>query len=398
MSKGSCVVYMNINTMKVFIISRGIPSQSNPQLGNFELDQARALVKRGHTVVVLSVDRRWCKFRLKRKIGLTYAHIDGVDLYNLYIPSPFPIGKLPIRLYLFVTTVLFGIVFRTAVRNCGKPDVLHAHYTRNIANAVGISKKYHIPLVGTEHWSKLLTEPTSKEVRQYGDFAYKRIDQLLVVSSALSNAVRSHFGVNGMVVPNIVDVSTFRYRALPKREHPFTFVAVGSLYQVKAFDLLISAFKQANFADSVKLVIVGGGEEYPKLRKQIDELELNEQVELSGRKTRAEIADILADSHVFVLSSHSETFGVVCIEAMAMGLPVIATDCGGTKEIIDPFNGVLVPVNDVGKLSDVMIEMYHNYKNYDAQSISDNCINKYSPEVIAKQLEGVYLDVVRKRQ
>src|SRR5690606_12759224 len=99
----------------------------------------------------------------------------------------------------------------------------------------------------------------------------------------------------------------FVFQAKPKRDM-FTFVSVGSLNYNKGFDVLINAFKKANFSQNVYLKIIGKGEEYNNLQKQINQLGLNNQVQLLGFMTRSKISGVMQESDVFVLASRSETF------------------------------------------------------------------------------------------
>ena len=71
-----------------------------------------------------------------------------------------------------------------------------------------------------------------------------------------------------------------------------------------------------------------------------------------------EVSSILAHADIFVLASRKETFGIVYVEAMAKGLPVIATKCGGPEEFVNKENGILVPVDNVEELSKAMLLMY----------------------------------------
>ena len=91
-----------------------------------------------------------------------------------------------------------------------------------------------------------------------------------------------------------------------------------------------------------------------------------------------------------MLSSDIETFGVVCIEAMALGVPVIATSCGGPEEFINDGNGILVNSNDVKELADAMIRMHDHRNDFDRKSIANECKIKFAPDVIAGQLVQVF--------
>ena len=132
------------------------------------------------------------------------------------------------------------------------------------------------------------------------------------------------------------------------------------------------------------------------MQNLINTLNLEKKVTLLGRKDKDEIIRILSFSNVFVLSSLSENFSVAVIEGLAMGLPVVATLCGGTDECISELNGLLVPVGDVAGLSAAMRQIYENYESYNKEVIAEDCKCKYSPEVIVKKLDKVFKEVVSK--
>ena len=98
-----------------------------------------------------------------------------------------------------------------------------------------------------------------------------------------------------------------------------------------------------------QLRIIGDGPQ----RRPLETIAANNpNIVLLGTQPRERIAEELAGADAFALASHSETFGVVCAEALAAGLPVLTTECGGPQEFIDDSNGMVVPVGDVDALAD----------------------------------------------
>ena len=96
----------------------------------------------------------------------------------------------------------------------------------------------------------------------------------------------------------------------------------------------------------------------------------------------------------FVLPSRYETFGVVYIEAMACGKPVIAVKNGGPDDFVNDFNGILIESEDIEALADAMNYIALNYKHYDSYEISGYVRNQFSEETIAKKLETVYKEIL----
>lgn len=385
--------------MKICIIANGYPSQKEPQRGCFELDQARALRKEGHEISILYVDGAARMYW--RKIGMTKMLKEGIHVFGLFIFPLSPLKKiLPFSLYMRLRSYLFLRTFETYIEENGLPDIIYAHYMYNIASVVTIREKYNIPIVGIEHWS-VLNQPTLSDDNYYmGKIAYNGIDKLLAVSNSLAKSIRGKFAKESIVVNDMVGEEFANAEMIDNtRQNKFRFLAIGSLIPRKGFDLLLEAFEKAKLQEKdCELIIIGGGEEKENLQKQIDSLLLSNHVKLVGRKIKEEIISCLRESNVFVLSSHVETFSVVCIEALSIGVPVIATACGGPEEFIQRTDGLLVKPGSVDELGSAMLQMYQNYHNYDRLAISEDCKRRFSPSVIAKQLTDIFQEVLDNRQ
>ena len=363
--------------MEILIISRGFPSARDPQFGGFERDHAEALTSIGHKVVVISVDRRFRLFR--RHLGVTRRKSGGMCVYSSF----------------WVPNVFFHIwgeklYYRIAVQQL-----------KRLYKVVKVELKrfFSVPIVAVEHWSKLSGEKISSFVKWLGQRAYPQVDALVAVSASLASRIYQHFGIQAKVIHNMINGTFFSNQILSNNSESskcFTFVNVGSLFPIKGQDFLIKAFAETNFGENVKLLIVGDGRRRRYLQNLINTLNLEKKVTLLGRKDKDEIIRILSFSNVFVLSSLSENFSVAVIEGLAMGLPVVATLCGGTDECISELNGLLVPVGDVAGLSAAMRQIYENYESYNKEVIAEDCKCKYSPEVIVKKLDKVFKEVVSK--
>lgn len=371
--------------MFVLIVARGYPTKNHPLHGIFEYDQAKALQRAGHKVVFISLDLR--SIRRKRKLGKSFLIIDGFDIFNI----SFPIGNVPPHLFIAAGKLLLKSIFKDVIVKHGQPDIIHAHFTNIAAIASVLKTKYRIPFIVTEHNSMIHKAVLEKRTRISGRLAYGKADKVIAVSKSLSKRLLHHFNIESVVVNNIVDIGTFYHK--PKKHYPFQFISVGNLLDVKGFDLLIKAFSQLE-EENLRLLIIGEGPERPKLQKLINALDLGEHVDLPGSKTRYEINQLLNQSDAFVLASRAETFGVVYIEAMATGLPVIATRCGGPEEFINKSNGILVDVANIEQIATAMSEMHQNINQYDKKLIAEQCREKFSPEATIKQLLFAYKSIL----
>lgn len=387
--------------MKILVISRGIPTERYPQWGCFERDQAEALVNNGNSVAVLSVDAR---FRLRKgSYGLHKKEINGVIYYN-YVSCPQAIVSRLIgkNRYSRLKTKKYDAGISQIIKDLGKPDIIYSHFFNNTSAVIPLKGKYNIPIASIEHLGRFINPDWDLAVKSRNEarIAFSGCDQLISVSEKLRDCIKSTFGIDSEVCGNVVgkEFAEFDIKGRKKRENGrFRFVSCGSLNRNKGFDLLIKAAAKLSLPKDVwELLIIGSGPSEKELKNLISQYGLNDNVILTGQMSKKEIVRTFAEADCFVLSSHSETFGVVVIEAMATGLPIVLTECGGTKGIVDDNSGIYVPVNNIEKLNDAMEHMYHNANNYDPAVVRKQCMDAYSPEAIANKLEQIFCKTIKK--
>ena len=380
--------------MKILIVANGYPDHREPQWGCFERDQALALSKYGHEVSIIYFDRRFRKYW--RKIGITKRQEQYLSIYGLYV---MPLGWLrnmvSFRLLHKVFGYGFDILYREYIKDNGKPDIIYAHYIWNISYAAILKKKYGIPLVGMEHWSGLNNDSLLPKIMYMGELAYNNADRLISVANSLKERVLFHFNRDSIVIHNMIGEEFENIQRKEATREIVKFVSTGSLIHRKGFDVLIQAFSRVyDKLSKWDLTIIGEGNERETLQRLIDEANLSNHIKMVGRKDKNEIIDYLASSSVFVLPSRSENFSVAVLEALAAGLPVVATLCGGIRECINNGNGILVPVEDVEGLSQALIAISSNLANYDCCHIAEECRRCFAPQVIAQQLTVIFEEVV----
>lgn len=381
--------------MNIAIIAYGYPSKEEPQFGCFEKDQALALKKAGHKVSILYVDGRFRKFR--RKIGITHFVENGINVYGIYLYPGAITAHLNRKLNYWIRRKLLELVFKYMLKRQGAPDVIYAHYLNNIYDATFLKTKYNIPLIGIEHWSRLNAETLPAEILYHGRRAYVLSDKVLAVSVPLQQCIQRFWNIKPLVVDDMLGDEFMQENGIRRqeREKPVKFITIGSLIHRKRIDLLISAFSDSKLNNKgCKLLIIGDGIERKNLQQQVNSLGINNSVFFLGRKNKSEIIEYLKSSDVFVLSSQCETFSVVCIEAMSLGLPIIATKCGGPESFVDEQCGILISVNDQKELTSALTYMSENSNKYDSVTISKKCKQRFAPSVIAKQLTSIFEEVV----
>lgn len=130
------------------------------------------------------------------------------------------------------------------------------------------------------------------------------------------------------------------------------------------------------------------------LESLINKYGLNSQIKLMGLCTRERIAEQFKKSDCFVLVSKSETFGVAYVEALACGIPVIATRCGGPEMFVNANNGLMIDINDIEQLTEAMDYMYNHIDNYNRKDISMEIRKKFSAKVVATELTNLYRKIL----
>lgn len=368
--------------MRILISARGFDDRKKHEIGIFELDQAKALRDAGHEVRIAAIDTR--SVRHRRTWGLCEYMQDGIRVCGCALPAgplPFGLGEKAQRL---AASAIWGRITRDGWR----PEIIHAHFG---AGFLPTAKKEKIPFVYTEHFSGAnKAEITDKELQREKS-VYPRADRLICVSHALAGHVREHTGAEAGVIPNIIDLNVF---APAKREHTgFRFASVCNLVPVKNIASLLNAFAALR-GDDLRLTVVGDGPLLSSLRAQAEALGIGERVAFTGRLSREEINALFAETDCFVLPSRSETFGAAYAEAMAAGLPVIATRCGGPEDFVNERNGLLVPVDDTKALAEAMETMMRERGEYNSAAIAAEIREKYSPATVAEQLTAVYRSLI----
>lgn len=136
----------------------------------------------------------------------------------------------------------------------------------------------------------------------------------------------------------------------------FRIVTVGALIWCKAYEYALSAIRAlVDQGIPVRFEIIGDGPEQQRVLYTIDDLSLTEHVRLLGKLAPAEVRDHLQRADAFLLASHSEGISNAVLEAMACGLPVVTTDCGGMREAVtDGVEGFVVPVRDPAAMAEAL--------------------------------------------
>jgi len=286
-------------------------------------------------------------------------------------------------------------LFRRYVADHGMPDVLHAHCVNSGGIiAYEIHKATGIPYVITEHSTTYARKLIRGWQRPLMYAAAQNAACRLAVSRDFAELLKEEYrGLEWQYVPNILSASFEAPIDLADKpaNEDFTFCSVAHLQHKKGYDILLPAFAEAVKAyPNLKLKIGGGGYEEFKLHRLAKDLGLENNVIFEGRLKNEEVLDLMRHSDAFVLASRHETFGVVFIEALAQGLPVIATRCGGPETIVNPSNGLLVDVGDQKSLTEALIAIYRNKEKYPPFLLRENCLKEFGERAVTGQIISAY--------
>ncbi|MTJ02269.1 glycosyltransferase [Idiomarina piscisalsi] len=311
------------------IIAPAIEPSGRKAVGNYYLEHSEALNFVGERHCLLTVEFS------KRKIpSLAKINYKSVNYYKLTGFRPRVFG------YLFWCIYCISAALYLFVKE-GKPKVILAQ--RGLLSgtvAFWINSIFGIPYVIIEHSSEVMEENYGSRDRKRLLRAYKRASKIAAVSGPLAlslvNLVPQGRKVD--IIPNVAPVNSFKldYDHNFDTNRPLKLVTVSNLVPNKRVERLIPVIK--GFIDrgfDVRLDIIGDGPEYKNLEKVIYREKLQSKVRLLGKLNHEVIAESLGRYDCFVSKSAYETFGVVYLEALLCGVPVITSAGTGSNDIFD---------------------------------------------------------------
>jgi glycogen synthase len=187
----------------------------------------------------------------------------------------------------------------------------------------------------------------------------QRADAVTACSAYVLESLSTLGGIrpDAIVIPNGVNPDDFASVQKQKSEQPYV-LAVGRLVDQKGFDVLIDALA-SEAATELDLVIAGEGQARKDLTERADELGISERVRFVGSVGRSALGNLLASADVFALPSRGEPFGIALLEAMAAGVPAVATRAGGVTEFAeDGVNALLVERDHPGALARAIDQLH----------------------------------------
>lgn len=276
---------------------------------------------------------------------------------------------------------MFAVRKITSLIKAFNPDVMHGHLARAACLAGKARRGLEIPFtVKTHNYVNL----------KY----YQDVDWFLPTTKDQRDYLISH-GIKAekiSVLPNFSSVNSVdRVQKKRSEPHKLTYGSIGRLVKKKGYEQLIRAFNQAlKQGLEANLVIGGDGEEKPRLESLIQELNLQQQVQLCGWVN--DVETFYENINVFVLPSLDEPFGIVMLEAMAHGVPIISTRTQGPKEILDAENAYLIDIDDEPQLVQALLDISDDEERrlQRASNALEKFRQTYSSEAVVPQIVLLY--------
>jgi L-malate glycosyltransferase len=384
--------------VKVLIVPSWYATKKSPNSGVFFKEQALALQEFGLSIAV-AYPEIWSLKSIRdnnMKSGFIKEYEDSVITYRIRGYNFFPKVKHASRVIFYKR---LKKIINQYIKENGKPDILHAHSVLwGGWAAAQISKEYRIPLIITEHSSAYGRDLIKNYQINYIKDALDTVEKLIVVGPGLEKEMQKYIDKDKIkIIPNIVD--TTRFNSLDNstyKSERFRFFSLAFLNHNKGIDILIKAFaKSFKGNKDVELIIGGDGDEKVNLEKMVKDMGLQKQVHFLGHLSRENVIEEMQKCNVFVLPSRYETFGVVYIEALACGKPIIATRCGGPEMIVNKDNGLLVNIDDIEDLSCAMDKIIINYSEYNSKVIVNDCEINYGKKNISEKIYNELYKVFR---
>ncbi|MAG16007.1 hypothetical protein CMO88_03020 [Candidatus Woesearchaeota archaeon] len=278
--------------------------------------------------------------------------------------------------FLMPLLVISEIIYAFKIAKKAKVDAIHAHWIVPQGFVAAVVKKLTgIPYVVTAHAGDVFPLK-NKVLKWFGKLALKNAAYCTVNSNATKQAVVDVANVPIDIIPMGVDISAFspskKDNALRKKYkvEGLLILTVGRMAEKKGFTYLISAMpKILKKLPQSKLVIIGDGPKKESLIAQVKELKLENKVIFTGKVTHKELekwyptADVFALPSIVTKGGDTEGLGVVLLEAIASGTPVIGSDVGGIPDIIKHNKtGILVPQKDPDKLAGAIVRILGDKK------------------------------------
>jgi glycosyltransferase involved in cell wall biosynthesis len=395
--------------MKIGVITSAYPEFEDDPHGIFVHRLMKEISKQGYDVKVMAPYTG----------GKTEYLLDGVKVERFHYFYPKRFQKLCGRSgmidnvkegffvkFQVLTFILFNFV--NSVSKLKDRDLIHVHWL--IPNGLGaliVKKIFKIPYLSTIYGEEIYLSKRYKLEFILRTFINNSNRSVAISKGTLEGCLKIGLKTETFnVIPFGVDTDFFRPLNINRDLKTFQILSVGYLIERKGFEYLIKVMQNVlkKYAN-VKLKIVGSGPLEEDLKRLINDLNLNKNVEILKNVSDEELLNLYNSSDLFILPSivdsqgNTEGLGVVLLEAMACKVPVIGSNIGGIPDIIqDGETGVLVPEKDISELSKAVINLVENenFRNKLANGGYNLVEDKFNWKKIAQSYISIYTQISNK--
>lgn len=373
---------MSQNRLKILHITKWFPNPEDPQLGIFVAKHIQSTV-RNCDVHVLHLCPRPIE-----KIEVEEIEVEGLPTTRI----SYPVEK-SFFYKLCVLNTAIGRAINQIKANFGQPHLIHAHI---LAQPSLIARRHFpkTPIVVSEHWTGFVNgyfENLSGFKRSIFRKNAHRAAAVTVPSIGLREAMVNHgFEANFQIVANVIE-STGLPSNLPSDRLEILTVADMHDHN-KNISGSLAALARVDWP--FHFTIIGDGEDLATLKSKAKELKLDDQVTFEGRKNNSEVLEALSSCHCLLVNSRHETFSMVTAEALAAGVPVIATRCGGPETFVTPQAGILIEKENQSALIEALDRMNSTWGEFDREAIRKEFSLKFSSEKIGERLFEMYREAI----
>ena len=287
-------------------------------------------------------------------------------------------------------------------------DLLHVHYAipHSISGYLAreMLRPRWLPVITTLHGTDITLVGRDHSYLSITQFGIRKSDGVTAVSHFLKQATLKEFcsECDIRVIPNFVDVNRMRRRFSEEIHRRFSpsgekvLVHVSNFRPVKRVDDVIRVFHRVRKETPAVLLMIGDGVERSNAQYLVEELGMKDSVFFVGMVEAVE--NYLSVADLMLLPSETESFGLSALEAMACGVPVVATQVGGLPELIsEGLTGHLCPVGEIEGMATAALDILaagklDEFRSNSRQRAADN----YSAEQIAPQYEAFYREVIER--
>lgn len=349
----------------------------------------KILAERGHEIHFITYDM---PFRLGNYHHNIYYH--GVEA-NRYAVFKYPPYDLALASRMAQVAKMVHL------------DLLHVHYAVPHAIAAILAKQMvgdHLKVVTTLHGTDITVLGEDPSLRDIICLGIQKSDAVTAVSDHLVQQTKELFCVDRHIerIYNFVDVQVYYPREVSDlrkkciKSHEKLLLHISNFRPVKRPLDVIEVFYRVLKEVPARLMLVGEGPEMPKVIEKVEELGIRERVMFLGKQD--EVAQLISMADLLLLPSQKESFGLVALEAMACGVPTVASNVGGIPEVVvHGETGFLAEIGDVEKLAYHAVHLLKDERLY--QQFSKNGIQRvkryFSGDQIVKQYEEIYHQVIK---